>query len=101
MTDAVLSLVVPAPAAQALEDLLLDHPELVHGFTTADANGHGASVHLAEAAELVSGHAPRQLVQMVGTVAEMQAIVALVRRELAHANIFYWLAPVLESGRIQ
>lgn len=100
MSKALLSLVLPAEIAQQLEDLLLENPELVSGFTTGAVDGHGHSVRLTAAAELVSGHSPRLQFQIVGEPARLQAVLALVRENLPQAGIFYWLVPVLESGRI-
>lgn len=100
MPEALLSLVVPADIVQPVEDLLLEHPDLVAGFTTSAADGHGASVRLVEPRELVSGHAPRCLVQMVGEADKLQTLLALLRTEMPHVNLFYWLVPVLASGRL-
>lgn len=100
MSDVLLSLTMPPSMIQDIEDLLLSHPEIVRGFTTSHANGHGNAVPLVEPAELVRGHAPRVQVRLVGPLADMQAILALIREHYPHANIFYWIVPVLEMGRI-
>lgn len=100
MTDVLLSLVMPSGIVQAVEDLLLDHPELVPGFTTSHADGHGSAVRLVEPAELVSGHSPRMQIQLAGNRADVEAVLALLRERLPHANIFYWIVPVLALGRI-
>lgn len=100
MSEILLTLIVPADVARQVEDLLLEHPELVSGFTSRPVAGHGSAVQLVEPAELVSGHSPRMQVQTVGEESRMQAVLALLRDRLPHANIFYWLMPVLESGRI-
>lgn len=100
MPEAMLTLVVPADVAQAVEDILLEHPELVAGFTTAHADGHGLSVRLGGAAEQVSGHAPRLSIQMIGEIERLQAVPAVLRASLPHARLYYWLVPVLESGRL-
>jgi hypothetical protein len=100
MSDLLLTLVMPADIAQQVEDLLLEHPELIAGFTTSAANGHGSAVHLVEPAELVSGHSPRIQIQTVGEVEKLRAALDLLRETLPRANVFYWLVPVLESGRI-
>lgn len=100
MSDVLLSLTLPPSMIQDIEDLLLGHPELVPGFTTSHANGHGSAVHLVEAGELVRGHAPRVQVRLVGPLADMEAVLALIREHYPRANIFYWIVPVIESGRI-
>lgn len=100
MADVLLSLTMPPGIVQDIEDLLLAHPELAKGFTTSAANGHGSAVQLVEPGELVRGHAPRVQIRLVGPEADMQAILALLRQHYPHANIFYWIVPVLEMGRI-
>jgi hypothetical protein len=30
----------------------------------------------------------------------MRAVLALIKGSLPHANIFYWLVPVIEMGRL-
>lgn len=101
MSDVLLSLTLPTGMAQDIEDLLLAHPALVPGFTTSQADGHGSAVRLVEPAELVRGHSPRTQFRLVGSLADMQAILALLKEHYPHANIFYWIVPVLEFGRIR
>ena len=100
MADVLLTLVVPDDIAQLVEDLLLSRADLVRGFTTSHAAGHGAAVALVEAAELVAGHAPRTLLRTAGPEAAMRALLALVKAEMPRANVYYWLVPVIESGRL-
>ena len=98
MSDVLLTLILPVDIAESVEDLLVARPDLVRGFTTSAADGHGAVVSLTEASELVTGHSPRQLIRSVGSEAAIRTLLSLVRAELPHANIFYWLVPVIEAG---
>ncbi len=100
MADVLLSLTVPNDVAQHVEDLLLSRPDLVPGFTTSSAEGHGSVVPLVEPGELVAGHAPRTQIRMVGPEANMRAVLALLKAQLPRANLFYWLVPVIEMGRL-
>lgn len=100
MADVLLTLVMPEDVAQHVEDLLLGHPELIVGFTATHVDGHGSAVRLVEARELVRGHAPRIQIQTVGREAAMRAALALIKEHLPQANVFYWLQPVIESGRL-
>jgi hypothetical protein len=100
MTDVLLSLTMPNDVAQRVEDLLLSRPDLVRGFTASLAEGHGAVIPLVEAAELVSGHSPRMQIRMVGPEDAMRQVLALIKGELPRANVFYWLVPVIEMGRL-
>lgn len=96
----MLTLVMPNDIVQHVEDLLISHPDVVGGFTATASEGHGASVQLVQPSELVSGHAPRTTIQTVGTESSMQVIIELIRRQLPGANVFYWLTPVIDMGRV-
>jgi hypothetical protein len=50
--------------------------------------------------ELVSGHSPRTQIRTVGPEEAMRAVLALIKRRTAEANIFFWLVPVIEMGRL-
>jgi len=100
MTDVLLNLLMPDDVAQHVEDLLLSRPDLVVGFTASQAEGHGSVVSLVEAAELVSGHSPRTRIQTVGPESAMREVLALIKHELPRANVFFWLMPVIEAGRL-
>lgn len=100
MANVLLSLTMPVDVSQHVEDLLLGRPDLVLGFTAAHVDGHGSVVRLVEASELVRGHVPRVQIQSVGAETSMRAVIDLIRSTLPQANIFYWLLPVIEVGRI-
>jgi hypothetical protein len=100
MADVLLSLTMPNDVAQHVEDLLLSRPDLVRGFTASAAEGHGAVVPLVEPGELVSGHSPRTQIRTVGSEESMRAVLALIKGEMPRANIFFWMIPVIEMGRL-
>ena len=100
MADVLLSLTLPHAVAQHVEDLLLSRPDLVPGFTTSAAEGHGSVVPLVEPGELVAGHSPRTQIRMVGPEENMRAVLALLKAQLPRTNLFYWLVPVIEMGRL-
>lgn len=100
MADVLLNLLMPDDVAQHIEDLLLSRPDLVVGSTASPAEGHGSVVSLVEAAELVSGHSPRTRIQTVGPESAMREVLALIKHELPRANVFFWLMPVIEAGRL-
>ena len=100
MTDVLLSLAMPIDIAQPVEDLLLSRPDLVHGFTSSHADGHGSAATLVEPAELVAGHSARVVIHLVGLREAMEEVLDLIKTELPGVNIFYWMVPVLEKGRL-
>lgn len=100
MADVLLSLTMTNDVAQHVEDLLLSRPDLVRGFTASIAEGHGAVVPLVEPAEQVSGHSPRTQIRIVGPEEAMRTVLGLIKADLPKANVFYWLMPVIEMGRL-
>ena len=100
MADVLLSLTVTNDIAQHVEDLLLARPDLLSGFTTSTAEGHGSVVQLLEPGELVAGHSPRTQIRTVGTDEDMRAVLALIKESAPGANVFFWLVPVIEMGRL-
>jgi hypothetical protein len=100
MADVLLTLIMPDYVAQHVEDLLLSRPDLVPGFTANAAEGHGSVIPLVEDAELVAGHAPRTVIRTVGSEAAKREVLALIKRELPRANVFFWMTPVIDSGRL-
>lgn len=100
MADVLLTLIMPNNLAQHVEDLLLSRPDLVPGFTVNAAEGHGSVIPLIEDGELVAGHAPRTVMRTVGPEADKRAVLALIKQKLPNTNIFYWLVPVIDKGRL-
>lgn len=100
MAEVLLTLILPPEVAEATEDLLLARPDLVQGFITSAADGHGSAVTLVEAHELVTGHSPRRVIQIAGSEAAMGCLLAEIRTQLPKANIYYWLLPLLEAGKL-
>lgn len=100
MADVLLTLIMPNDVAQHVEDLLLSRPDLVPGFTANAADGHGSVIPLVADAELVAGHAPRTVIRTVGPEADKRQVLALIKQQLPRANVFYWITPVIEAGRL-
>lgn len=98
--NVLLTLVVPHAVEDVVLDVLLAHPETVHGFTTTRGEGHGVGVELVAPMELVRGSSPRMCIRIVGARVMADATVALLKEELPGTNLYYWIVPVLEAGRI-
>lgn len=99
-TPQLLTLIVPWALHEAVEDLLLAHPELVPGFTSSRTDGHGSEVRLVSAAERVRGHARQMRFQLVAEATAVEQILALLSPRFVGSGIFYWLLPVVEAGRL-
>ncbi|MCL2656644.1 MAG: DUF3240 family protein [Betaproteobacteria bacterium] len=103
MTDVsvLLTVIVPDAIAEAVADVLLGRPDLTSGFSMSDVRGHGSSIRLVEPGELVAGYAQRKrLDSLCENDAAARRILAALKAEFAGVNLYYWLAPVIEYGRL-
>ncbi len=96
----LLTLIVPWALHEALEDLLLAHPDIVAGFTAAPVDGHGSEARLVTAVERVRGHARQMRFQLATTASGAQRILELLKPRFAGGGVFYWLIPVIEAGHL-
>lgn len=102
MSDTVLlTLVCPKPLEEQVTSLLLEHPEVVAGFSTNEGDGHGSGAPLYDPGEHVRGRARRVRVQMILPHAQVEQVLALMRSEFGAIGLYYWVVPVLMSGRIE
>jgi len=99
--DCCLTLILPKSLEETIVGHLLDHPESVLGFTTADVSGHGAAGIVHTAGELVRGSTRRVKVQLVMNREDALALIGELRAWLANPEVVYWLTPVLEFGRFE
>ncbi|ANQ83359.1 DUF3240 family protein [Azoarcus olearius] len=98
--DTLLTLVAPAALEDKLVDLLLALPGMASGFTTHPASGHGREIALVGANENVRGRGARVCVRLALQSAALQPLLGEVRAALPDANIFYWVTPLLDCGRV-
>lgn len=97
----LLTVIVPIPLEEAVADLMLTQPDLVKGFTTSRVAGHGTSIRLVASEELVRGYAGRSSLEtLCPDMEQVHAILELLKSHFEGANLFYWVTPVLESGRL-
>ena len=97
--DTCLTIVLPRSLEENLVDHLLQHPELVAGFTTTQVEGHGPAVPLRGTAEEVRGRSRRIQVQIVMNGADARTLVDHLKAELPNPEVAYWMLPVLDFGR--
>lgn len=98
--DTLLTLIAPATLEDNLVDLLLALPALADGFTNHPADGHGQAVALVGANENVRGRGTRVCIRLALRADAVQPLLAELRTALPDANVFYWLTPLLDCGRL-
>lgn len=101
-TDAgvVLTLVMPVEVEDALLEALLEHPELAPGFTSHRVEGLGQRVTFIGTAEHVRGSAAHCRVQLVIPRDDAERLLDILRSRFATSRVFFWMVPVLASGRL-
>ena len=98
--DSCLNLILPAGLEEAVADLLLAYPEITVSFASFPVEAHGADVPLLAPSEHVSGHAHRVQMQLVLSENDVHTVLAYLKQALPNPSVFYWITPVLSSGRL-
>lgn len=98
--DNLLTLIAPAALEDSLVDLLLALPAMAGGFTAHAADGHGREIALVGANENVRGRGERVCIRLALHAESVQPLLAELRSALPEANVFYWLTPLLDCGRL-
>lgn len=98
--DCSLTIVFPKSLEDELIDLLLERPEWVAGFTITQVEGKGRTVRLSGVVEEVKGRARRVQVQTLINCEHARALIAYLRSALPNPEVAYWLAPIIEFGRL-
>lgn len=96
----VLTLVLPHELEESLIDTLLDHSDLVPGFTSLQAEGHGQRVTYVDTREHVRGRASYSQIQMELTQHNADQLLTVLRQRFSTDRIFFWMVPALASGRL-
>ncbi|MDA8093625.1 MAG: DUF3240 family protein [Betaproteobacteria bacterium] len=97
--DTCLTIVCPKALEEALVDHLLEHPELVPGFTSQAVEGHGQGVPLHGTGEEVRGRSRRVQIQVVMAGEAAMALIRHLKDRLPNPEVAYWLSPVAQFGR--
>lgn len=94
----LLTLIAPVRLEEPLADLLLEAPELVGGFTSSSASGHGAGVHFEAASERVRGRGRRVRFDIAIDRTAAEALLDRMQAEFSETHLYYWICPMLECG---
>jgi hypothetical protein len=95
-----LTLVYHQSLEERLVDHLLEHPEWVHGFSTAKIEGHSRKERLPSMLEQVRGRSQRSEIRCVMNLEDAQSLVAHLKQQEPNEEIAYWIAPIIEYGRL-
>lgn len=94
-----LVLVFPPRLEPAVTEALMATPGMP-GFTLLQAEGHSGDFARASAAEQVRGRVERRVLWMLLPPAQVEDVLAQLRREVDAHEVRWWLEPVLAAGRL-
>jgi len=95
-----LTLVCHISLEERLVDHLLEHPELVRGFTLTHIEGGSQKEFLPSMREQVRGRSQRVQIVSVMNKDDVQTLITHLKQEEANPEIAYWVTPVVEFGRL-
>ncbi|AEV27760.1 MULTISPECIES: DUF3240 family protein [Azospira] len=98
--DTCLTLVIHPNLEDAVVDFLLDRAETVGHFTSRPVDAHGGDIAYETAAERVRGRARRFRIQALMAGTHVHDLLRDLRQQFTGADIYYWTAPVQQSGRL-
>ena len=100
MSDCCLTLLCPPMQEERLLDLLLVSvgSEI---FTSAPLSAHGVSTGHLSTSEQVMGRARATQIQVLIATQAKEALLAEIREQFPGIHFRYWVAPVLEMGKIE
>ena len=99
MTDLCLTLLCPPAIEEKLLDLLLMFPSTTV-FTSTPTAAHGLFVGNLSQTEQVMGRAHASEIKVIFAATDKAALLDLFRRQLAGAELRYWVTTVVEAGEI-
>jgi hypothetical protein len=97
--QALLTLIVPPALRNQIIDHLLQFEE--QGFLSLPVAGHSTNHERLNLAEQIAGREQRLMLQAHGKPDELQAVLASLVAAFSDAPIHYWIAPLLQAGRLQ
>ena len=98
--DVCLHISCPRTLEEGIVEQLLEHREWVPGFSTAHIDGFGKSGIARHPSEQVRGRAGRTYIFCLLNSADAERMIAHLSTVLPTPEVFYWVTPVLASGRL-
>ncbi len=96
----LLVITVPPSLEDPLADWLISQEQPV-GFSSTSVNGHGEGHEGYTLAEQVRGSRRNIQFQIQTTQHRARAMLAGMERDFRHADLRYWIMPLLEAGRFR
>ncbi len=95
-----LTLVCHHSLEDRLVDHLLEHSEWVHGFSMLNLEGGSQNEFLSSMIEQVRGRSRRVQIQTVMNLDDAHNLISHLKKEENNPEMAYWIAPIIEFGRL-
>ncbi len=95
-----LTLVCHKSLEERMVDHLLQHPDWVRGFTITPVEGGSQKELLPSMMEQVRGRSQRVQLLTVMNLDDAHELIAHINESDPNSEIAYWIAPVIEFGRL-
>ncbi len=98
--DCLLTLVCHQSMEELLVSLLLEHPELVSGFSVRHIEGGSQKEILHSMLEQVRGRSRRVELCSVMNLEDAHELITHLKATASNPEVAYWITPVIEFGRL-
>jgi hypothetical protein len=99
MNQTLFTLICPPSLERPVTNWLLEQ-EIISGFTSMQAYGHGSDPKSLTLIEQVEGRKKQIMFQMHLTTENAELMLESLNQEFSGTNIHYWLTPVIQSGSL-
>lgn len=99
MTQVLLTLITSPSLESTITDWLLEQ-ENIAAFTTVQAHGHGNDPESLSLIEQVEGRKKQIMFNIHLDLDLANSTVKDLKRDFKGAKVHYWLAPILDSGKL-
>lgn len=99
MESCLLTIIAPPALEETLVDWLLEN-EHIDGFSSSEINGHGERQAGLTLLEQVTGRQRRVQFLVQADPESAADLLQQMRERFAGVGLYYFLTPVIESGRI-
>lgn len=99
MSQSLLTLVCPSSLERPITNWLFEQ-EMISGFTSTPAYGHGSDPATLSLAEQIEGRKKQFMFQILLSSEISEEVIALLKQEFKETDIHYWSSPITKSGSL-
>jgi hypothetical protein len=99
MSQSLLTLVCPPSLERPITNWLFEQ-DMISGFTSMPAYGHGSDPATLSLTEQVEGRKKQTLFQIIISPEISEEVINLLKKDFKGTEIHYWLSPITSSGSL-